>query len=48
MDDMVRLNQSRESIMRQGGGTVLDITLIEGQLIRDTEMFGAMDPYIVI
>jgi hypothetical protein len=49
MDDLVRLNQSRESIIRQKkGGSMLDITLVEGHLFRDTEMFGAMDPFITI
>lgn len=47
MDDMVRLNQSRESIMRPVG-SILDITLVEGRLFRDTEMLGAMDPFIAI
>ena len=49
MDDLVRLNQSRESIIRQKKtGSMLDITLVEGHLFRDTEMFGAMDPFISI
>jgi hypothetical protein len=49
MDDLVRLNQSRESIIRQKkSGSMLDITLVEGHLFRDTEMFGAMDPFISI
>jgi hypothetical protein len=49
MDDLVRLNQSRESIIRHvKGGTLLDITLVEGHLFRDTEMFEAMDPFIAI
>ncbi len=47
MDDLVRLNQSRESIMRPVG-SILDITLVEGRLFRDTEMFGAMESFISI
>lgn len=46
-DDFVRLDQSRESIMRPVG-SILDITLVEGRLFRDTEIFGEMDPFILI
>jgi Ca2+-dependent lipid-binding protein len=28
------------------GGRTIEITLIEGKLYRDTEVFGAMDPFI--
>ena len=46
-DDLVRLNQSRDSAIRSnGGGRTLEITVIEGKLYRNTEDFGAMDPFI--
>ena len=31
-----------------GGSRTVEITLVEGKLYRDTEMFGAMDPFISI
>ncbi len=30
------------------GGSTLTLVIHEGKLLRDTEMFGAMDPYIII
>ena len=27
---------------------ILNITVVEGKLVRDTEMFGTMDPYCTI
>lgn len=49
-EDLVRLNQSRESLNNKNATsrTVLNLVIHEGKLLRDTEMFGAMDPYIIV